>query len=308
MGLRMKKIGNELLEVLGGRAIHPINVAVGGFYRAPERDELRRHLPDLQWGLQAALDTCQLVVGFEFPDLEMDYECVCVKHPQEFPMNEGRIASTGGLDIPMEEYEQHFAERHMPQSTALHSVMLPENKSYLVGPLARVNLCHEQLTPAARRAADECGIAWPSRNNFHSIVARAIELIDAFEEAIEIVAGYQSPPTPSRVPFEPKPGSGCHATEAPRGLIYHRYRIGDDGLIAEATIVPPTAQNQGQIENDLRAYVPRVAALTDAEATQRCEHLIRNYDPCISCSTHFLNLKFNRGANPKETNHGRQCD
>jgi len=293
-GLRMKKIGNDLLAILGGRAIHPINVTVGGFYRAPARDALKRLLPELEWGLQAAIETLELVSEFEFPDLELDYECVSLKHRDEYPMNEGRIISTSGLDIPVEEYEQRFEERHMPQSTALHSVMLPEARSYLVGPLARMNLCFDQLAPIAKRAAETCGIAWPSRNNFQSIAARAIEVIDAYEEAVAIVKSYNAEPVESRVFFHSKPGEGCHATEAPRGLIYHRYRIGDDGLIAEAKIVPPTSQNQGQIENDLRAYVPRVAAFDDAVATQKCEHMIRNYDPCISCSTHFLNLRIER--------------
>jgi len=293
-GLRLKKIGNELLEILGGRAIHPINVTVGGFYRAPSREALHALLPDLEWGLQAAHDTLDLVAGFEFPDLEIDYECVSLKHPTEFPMNEGHVVSTSGLDIPVEEYEQHFDERHMPQSTALHSVMLPEEKSYLVGPLARLNLCFDQLSPAAKRAAEKCGVDWPSRNNFKSIVARAIETIDAYEEAIAIIKSYNAEPAQSRIPFKPRPGSGCHATEAPRGLIYHRYRIGEDGLIAEAKIVPPTSQNQGQIENDLRAYVPLVLSFDDAVATQKCEHMIRNYDPCISCSTHFLDMRIDR--------------
>jgi len=293
-GLRMKRIGNELLEVLGGRAIHPINVTVGGFYRAPSRGALKRLLPDLEWGIEASIQTLELVSKFEFPDLEIDYECVALKHPDEYPMNDGRIVSTSGLDISVAEYERHFEERHMPQSTALHSVMLPGAKSYLVGPLARINLCFDQLAPTTKRAAESCGIVWPSRNNFQSIAARAIEMIDAFEEAVAIVKDYHAEPAESRILFNPKPGVGCHATEAPRGLIYHRYRIGDDGLIAEAKIVPPTSQNQGQIENDLRAYVPRVAKFDDTVATQKCEHMIRNYDPCISCSTHFLDLKIDR--------------
>ena len=293
-GLRLKKIGNQLLEILGGRAIHPINVTVGGFYRAPSRSALQELLPDLRWGLQASLETFELVRSFSFPRLEMDYECVSVKHPNEYPMNEGRITSTSGLDIPVEDYESHFEERHMPQSTSLHSVMLPAEKPYLVGPLARLNLCFEQLSPTAKQAVESSGIVWPSRNNFQSIVARAVEMINAFEEAIAIVESYHVEPAQSRVPYEPRPGSGCHATEAPRGLIYHRYRIGDDGLIAEAKIVPPTSQNQGQIEADLRAYVPSIVGYEDAIATHKCEHLIRNYDPCISCSTHFLNLKIDR--------------
>lgn len=293
-GLRLKKIGNDLLDIVGGRAIHPINVTVGGFYRAPSRAKLHALLPDLKWGLEASQKTLALVSTFDFPDLDMDYECVTVKHPTEYPMNDGRVASTSGLDIPFEEYEQHFEERHMPQSTSLHSVMLPEWNNYLVGPLARINLCFDQLPPIAKAAAERCGIEWPTKNNFKSIVARAVELIAAYEEAIEIIESYQAEPTVSRIPYTPKAGVGCHATEAPRGLLYHRYRIGDDGLIAEAKIVPPTSQNQGQIEEDLREFVPRILSYDDQVATQKCEHLIRNYDPCISCSCHFLKLTIER--------------
>jgi coenzyme F420-reducing hydrogenase alpha subunit len=293
-GLRLKKIGNKLLEVLGGRAIHPINVAVGGFHRAPSKDALHQLLPDLEWGLQAAIDTLHLVSSFEFPDLDVDYEFVCLRHPYEYPLNEGRVVSSGGLDIAVEDYERYFQEEHVKQSNALHSVILPSRKAYLVGPLARLNLCFDQLMPTARCEAEACKVDWPCRNNFKSIVARAIELIHAFEESIAIVKDYQRELSHSRIPHTPAPGAGCHATEAPRGLLYHRYRIGDDGLIAEAKIVPPTSQNLRRIEEDLRAYVPRVVACDDPEATRRCEHLIRNYDPCISCATHFLKLTIER--------------
>lgn len=293
-GLRIKKIGNDLLAILGGRAIHPINVTVGGFYRAPRRSELKALLPELEWGLAAAVETLRLVASFDFPPFDQPYDFVSLRHDSEYPLNEGRIVSSSGLDIAVDEYESHFEELHLPQSTALHSVMLPDAKPYLVGPLSRVNLCLEHLLPTARHEAESCGIVWPSHNNFHSIVARGVELIAAFEEAVEIVSQYHAEPAVSRIEYTPQAGEGCHATEAPRGLIYHRYRIGDDGLIAEAKIVPPTSQNQGQIEDDLRQFVPSVLQYDDAEATRRCEHLIRNYDPCISCATHFLTLTIDR--------------
>jgi len=294
-GLRIKKIGNQLLEVLGGRAIHPINVAVGGFYRAPAVAELQVLLPDLQWGLDASIDALNLVAGFEFPALEFDYDFVSLRHSDEYPMNHGRVVSSSGLDIPVEEYEQHFAERHLPHSTALHSVRLPDESDYLVGTLARINHAFDQLSPSARREAERCGIDWPSRNNYQSIAARAIEMIGAFEESLEIVKQYRQP-SASRIDYEPHAGEGCHATEAPRGLLYHRYRIGDDGLIAEAKIIPPTSQNQGRIEADLRQFLPSVIDLDNSLAALECERLIRNYDPCISCSTHFLNLRVERGT------------
>lgn len=290
-GLRMKKIGNDLLDILGGRAIHPINVTVGGFYRAPDPAKLKQLLPDLEWGLAAAIETLHFVDNFDFPNFEVDYESISLQHSTEYPMNEGRIVSSAGLKISVEEYEQHFSERHLPHSTALHSVKLPEETTYLLGPLARLNLCFEQLSPVARREAERCQTEWPCLNNFKSIVARCVEMVYAFETAIEVVCDYQARLALPRIAFEPTPGEGCHATEAPRGMLYHRYRIGEDGLIEEALIVPPTSQNQGQIEEDLRRYVPQILELDDDLATHRCEHLIRNYDPCISCATHFLKLE-----------------
>jgi sulfhydrogenase subunit alpha len=295
-GLRLKKIGNQILEVLGGRAIHPINVTVGGFYRAPSQRELKALLPDLHWGLATALETLHLVAGFNFPDLDLNYEMVCVRHPTEYPLNEGTIVSSSGLSMPMEEYETHFQERQVAHSTALHSIKLPEETPYLVGPLARVNLCFDRLSPIAKREAENSKLEWPCRNNFKSVIARALELITVYEEAIAIVEDYQSELSPSRIAYPLRPGEGCHATEAPRGLLYHRYRLGADGLIAQAKIVPPTAQNQPRIEEDLRAYLPALLDRDDAEVTRHCEHLIRNYDPCISCATHFLKMRIDRNA------------
>jgi sulfhydrogenase subunit alpha len=293
-GLRMKKIGNRILEVLGGRAIHPINVTVGGFYRSPRVADVRALLPDLRWGLAAAVETFRWAAAFDFPALDVDYEMVSLRHPTEYPMNEGSVVSSSGLSVPPGEYERHFEERHVPQSTALHSVTVPGGRPYLVGPLARVNLCRDQLSDAAKREADAARLDWPCRNNFKSILARSLELITAFEEAVRIAEGYQCEPQPSRAEVPLRAGEGCHATEAPRGLIYHRYRVGGDGLIAEAKIVPPTSQNQGQVESDLAAFLPGVLHLDDTAVGRRCEHLIRNYDPCISCATHFLRVTIDR--------------
>jgi coenzyme F420-reducing hydrogenase alpha subunit len=300
-GLEMKKIGNDLLEVLGGRAIHPINVTVGGFYRAPRVSELKSLLPKLEWGRSAALDVLDWVAAFDFPDFQVPYDFVSLKHADEYPFNHGRVVSSAGLDIAIDDYEDHYQERHVAQSTALHSVRLPAETNYLVGPLARLNNCFDQLSPTTKKAVESLHLQWPLRNNFQSIIARAVELVHAFDEAVEIVSACQADASPARVGYSPRPGWGCHATEAPRGLLYHRYRIGDDGLIAEAKIVPPTSQNQGQIEDDLREFVPLVASLDDATLTGRCEQLIRNYDPCISCATHFLRLELDRSGDSDST-------
>jgi sulfhydrogenase subunit alpha len=307
-GLRMKAIGGRILEMIGGRAVHPVNVTVGGFHRAPDATAVRGLVPDLEWGLHAAADTLDTVRRFEFPDFTQPYECVSLRAPRGYPMNDGRIVSStatgdAGLDIPIDDYPRHFVERQVPHSTALSSFIVPGDRPYLCGPLSRLNNCLADLPTAARRAAVTCGIGWPSRNPFHSIVARAVEIMAAFEEALAIARSCRASVTPCRMPSAARAGTGCHATEAPRGLLYHRYEIGADGLVAKATIIPPTSQNQARIEADLRAYLPSLlesgddpASLAgrDDEASLGCERLIRSYDPCISCATHFLTLHIDR--------------
>jgi len=292
-GLRMKKHGNELLEALGGRAIHPINVAVGGFYRAPRRDELQRLIPDFEWCLEAAVETARWVSAFEFPSFDRDYQLVSLCHSDKYPMNEGDLATSTGDAIPVADYESEFEERQIQHSTALHSLRRGSGDAYLVGPLARVGLNLDQLSPTARSLADQVGIEWPSVNPFHSIIARSLELIHAYEEALSILRNYR-PPRPERIEYTFRMSAGCAATEAPRGLLYHRYAIDAEGKIREAKIVPPTSQNQAQIELDLRQWVPQFVSDPDDVMARQCENLVRCYDPCISCSTHFLKVKVDR--------------
>ena len=292
-GLRMKKHGNQLLEVLGGRAIHPVNVTVGGFYRAPRREDLQRLIPNFEWCLQAAVATTRWVASFDFPDLTCDHQLVSLSHDEEYPMNEGHIVTSAGETIAVEDYENEFEECQVQHSTALHSLRRRTGESYLVGPLARVGLNIDRLSPTARRLADEVGITWPCMNPFRSIVARALEMVHAYEESLEILRDYQ-PPRPAQIEYTYRDSVGCAATEAPRGLLYHRYEIDADGKVREAKIVPPTSQNQAQIEMDLRRWVPQCISRDDALLSRQCENLIRCYDPCISCSTHFLKIEVQR--------------
>jgi coenzyme F420-reducing hydrogenase alpha subunit len=293
-GLRLKKHGNELLDVLGGRAVHPVNVAVGGFYRLPRREELAKLIGDFEWGLQAAIDAARWVAGFDFPPFERPYDFVAVSHPDEYAMCEGPIRTSDGLTIAADAFEQHFREQHVPHSTALQAVRADTGQTYLVGPLARVNLNRPQLLPAAARLADDVGLEHPCHNIFKSIIARGVELVHAYEEALSILKTYRPAGEP-RVKYQPRNGAGAAATEAPRGLLYHRYEIDDEGLVTRANIVPPTSQNQSQIEDDLRHYLPDVVSRSDDEVALACERLVRSYDPCISCATHFLKLTLDRG-------------
>ncbi|MFN0051301.1 MAG: Ni/Fe hydrogenase subunit alpha [Planctomycetales bacterium] len=292
-GLRLKKHGNQLLEVLGGRAIHPINVAVGGFYRAPRREDLAALVPDFEWGLTAAIEATRWLAGLTFPDFTRPYDQVALVHPDEYAMNEGMIASTGGPTVTVADYEKFYEELHVSHSTALQSQRCNDQVGYFVGPLARVNLSRDRLAPAARQLADEIHWETPCLNPYRSIVARGLELVHAYAEALEILRSYH-PPQPSRIPYAYRAGEGCAATEAPRGLIYHRYAVDDEGKVQFAKIVPPTSQNQKQIEDDLRTYLPGILHEPDERIGVLCERLVRNYDPCISCSTHFLKLHWER--------------
>jgi coenzyme F420-reducing hydrogenase alpha subunit len=292
MGLRLKKTGNQIMTMLGGREIHPINVRVGGFYRVPTRSELESLVPDLEWALEAAVATVEWVSGLDFPDFERDYEFVALQHPDEYAIHEGRIVSNRGLDIAVEEWSEHFVESHVEWSNALHARRL-DGGSYHVGPMARYALNGSSLTPAARSAADRAGLGDVCTNPFRSIIVRAVEMVFACEEALRLIDGYQQPENPY-VEVEPRDVVGFGASEAPRGLLYHRYVIDDQGLIADAHIVPPTSQNQLSIENDLRAYVPGRSHLPDEQLQWQLEQAIRSYDPCISCATHFLDLTVDR--------------
>ncbi|MCS7315181.1 MAG: Ni/Fe hydrogenase subunit alpha [Bryobacterales bacterium] len=292
LGLRLKKIGNHLVAVMGGREIHPVSACVGGFYRAPTRHELLALKPDLEWALEASLQTLRWTATLEYPAFEQDYEFVCLRHPDEYPLNEGRLVSNCGLDIDASEFEDHIIEQHVKHSNALQAV-LRQRGSYMVGPLARVNLNFDLLPEPARQAAAECGFSVPCRNPFRSIQARALELIFACHEALRIVEAYE-PPAEPRVLATPREGRGAAITEAPRGILYHRYSLAADGRIVAARIVPPTSQNQRRIEDDLRALLPSLAAEPPERLTWRCEQAVRNYDPCISCATHFLRVQIER--------------
>jgi len=288
-GLELKKLGNEIISLLGGRAIHPINVRVGGFYRAPSPQELS----PLAERLKRGRDNCRQVVlwtrTLPMREYSRDYEFVALRHANEYPMNEGRIVSNRRLEITAREYEAHFEEEQAPYSNALHSVIKGRG-AYLTGPLARFNLNFDRLPASVQEMAREVGLVSACRNPFESIVVRSLEMLFAFEEAVRLIENYK-PPEASYIEVGPHQCTGFAATEAPRGVLYHRYTIDEKGIIQDARIVPPTSQNQKMIENDLREYVTQRVEMPSDQLRAECEQVIRNYDPCISCATHFLKLQ-----------------
>lgn len=291
-GLRIKKAGNAIVALLGGRSVHPVGACIGGFTRVPRRGELA----DLREQLLRVRADAAACVGwvsrFDLPAVSRDIEFVSLRHPQEYPMNEGRIVSSKGIDADQQDFDDFFEEHQVPYSNALHAKVKGRGP-YFVGPLARINLNFDLLGPEVVSLARGTGIPWPNSNPYTSIVARALEITYAIEEALRIIEGYEPPRAPS-ASFEPRAGVGRAVTEAPRGSLYHVYEADEQGLIRSARIVPPTSQNQARIEADLRELVPDIVHSTQSEATRACEMAIRNYDPCISCSTHFLKLEIER--------------
>ncbi len=292
LALELKKAGNAIVTFVGGREIHPINVRVGGFYKVPHK----RDFFPLREQLLKARDLAEAFVdwtaGFDFPDKERDYTLVALKHPDEYPMNEGRIVSNRGLDIPVEEYNAHFREEHVAHSNALQGFMT-DGGAYLCGPMARFATSFDLMSERTRSAAQRVGLGPDNRNPYRSITIRAVEALYAVDEALRIIDAYEMPDAPV-APFMTRAGTGMAATEAPRGLLFHRYRLEKDGTIAEAQIVPPTSQNQPSIEADLSEYIADILDQPDETIRLLCEQTIRNYDPCISCATHFLDLRVDR--------------
>jgi sulfhydrogenase subunit alpha len=291
-GLSIKKAGNRLLEVIGGRAIHPVNVRVGGFYRTPTAAELRPLLPELHRAREDARATVDWVAGFEFPDFTHDHELLALVEPGSYAIESGTPATDRGLSFAVEDFPEFVIEEQVPHSTALHARLAGRGR-YLTGPLARYALSGRWLSPLAREAARDAGLGEVCRNPFRSIVVRAVELLYATDEAIRLIDEYVPPPV-AAVEVPPRAGVGCGATEAPRGVLFHQYAINADGSIEQARIVPPTSQNQASIENDLVRFVTDRLTMPTEPLTHACEQAIRNYDPCISCATHFLDLTVDR--------------
>ncbi len=293
-GLRMKKVGNELMDVVGGRSVHPVNVRVGGFHRMPTREELLALRPRLERGLEDALATVDLVAGFDFPDLEQPYVYLALRPEQGYPIEAGRVVTSAGGSFDVRDFTRHIEEVHVPHSNALHARLDGAAEPYVVGPLARYSLNADRLGANAREAAARAGLGPVCRNPFRSIIVRAVELVEAFDEALRLVDGWHDGAAPS-VAVPPRAGEGFGASEAPRGVLFHRYVLDEQGTIRDAQIVPPTSQNQPSIEADLRTLVGAWSDLDQHVLTHRCEQAIRNYDPCISCATHFLDLTVHRG-------------
>ncbi len=293
-GLSLQGLGNALIALFGARSVHPVGARVGGFHHAPTPAEVAALVERLEAAIPEAEALVRWTAELPLPDEAQEFTSVALRHEREYPMVAGRIVSSAGLDVAAEAFDEHMQERHEPHSTALFAAI--DGEPYLVGPLARLNLNRDRLPAAVAAVLSETGIGFPSANMYHSVVARAVEILFAVREARDLLAGYREPDSPW-VAASPRAGDAAGATEAPRGLLWHRYRTDDAGLIRHARIVPPTSQNQARIEQDLHAAL-RAGGLDrpDDALRRHAETVIRNYDPCISCATHFIDLRVERGS------------
>jgi coenzyme F420-reducing hydrogenase alpha subunit len=292
-GVRLQKLGNELIKLFGGRSVNPIGIRLGGFHRVPDAGRIKPLLTQLRDALPQAEELVRWASRLPIPEDDQTFTSVALRDADEYAICHGHIVSDQGLDIPIEHYADHFEEFHRPHSTALFSEL--HGQPYLVGPLARLNLNLDKLPEPVANTLRETGIAFPSRNMFHSIVARSVEIQLAIYEAIQLLPAFPechktAPPASSVV------GAGIGCCEAPRGLLWHGYKLDDNGLVSSARFVPPTSQNQARIEQDLHDTLTGFGLHNSDQALRlRSEMVIRNYDPCISCSTHFLKLAVQRG-------------
>lgn len=291
-GMRLQALGNELIKLLGARSVHPVGACVGGFYKAPSHSDVNKLLQKTKASIADCEALLRWLASLALPDNSHEFTSVSLYHPTEYPLNEGRLVSDRGLNIAIDEFDAYFKESQVPYSNALHCLL--EGKPYLVGPLARVNNCFGHLPVELQLLLQELNIHFPSRNMYDSIIARAVEIYYGVLESIRILEFYELPQV-SYPDFEPRAGVGFGCTEAPRGTLWQRYELDEQGQVKSARIVPPTSQNQARIEADLRTSLEGFGLDKD-EASLRTysEMIIRNYDPCISCSTHFLTLKLRR--------------
>jgi len=308
--LELKRFGNDVMEAIGGRPIHPVNVCVGGLHHVPRAVELESVRDRVTWALEAAEQLVRWTAGFDFPDVLVDHELVSLGGTGAYPIDHGHLVSDRGLDLDLDDpdfdrrYTEEFVELHVGHSTALHC-RRSDGRQYLTGPLARWANNHGFLPTPIRELAADVGVGPVERNPFRSIVVRSLETLFAVSEAQRLLAAIDTTSaaaTRAFVDADPVASAAWGATEAPRGVLLHRYEIDADGTIVDALIVPPTAQNQAAIESDVRTVVAGALAGDPdlngdtSRLRHRCEMAIRNHDPCISCATHFLRLDVQGGS------------
>jgi coenzyme F420-reducing hydrogenase alpha subunit len=291
-GLKLKRLANDISVAIGGREVHPVTTRIGGFHSPPPKKIIQQLHSRIYEMLPVVIEAVRTFSGLDIPEFDRDVEFMCLSHPDEYALNEGNIVSTKGINIPMNKFLTKVAEKQFPYSNAMQSFLIDGGTSYMVGPLARININRSRLFSEVKSLIDELSLQFPNSNPYMGIVARILEVYNGLLECYQLTEDsdfYFDNPE-----YAVLGGEGYGITEAPRGSLFHYYKLDDDGRVLKARLIPPTSQNLFRIENDLKMLIPTWLDLPDKEIAKKSEAAVRNYDPCISCSTHKIKIDIDR--------------
>ena len=299
-GLRLKKTANEICRILVGRHVHPIGMTIGGFTRMPTQKDLQEVRKVLEAAIPDMEETVRLFEGLEIPEFKRETRYCSLRDEDEYALYDGRLYSKDTPLTEVTQYREFITEEVIEYSTAKH--VRSGDSSIMVGALARLNNNHSRLSDKAKEAAVRLGLSLPCTNPFMNNAAQVVESVHCIYDSLRLLdllfenpsfSGTESNSAPIRMDKIPiRAGLGVGVVEAPRGTLYHEYGVDERGIIQSVNCIIPTAQNLANIEKDIRAIVPMILGLPKEEIERTLEMLTRAYDPCISCSTHFLEVKF----------------
>ncbi len=287
--LRLIKLGNDMITLFAGRDLHPVSAQIGGFLHLPSQDELDDVRKKLKEALPDAVAAAKLFSKLHYPRFRKETEYCTLIREGTYPLMEGDLFSSKGSRFPEDRYGDFFKEYHEKRSTA--NFVVKDGKSYMVGALSRLNNNCGNLAPEAKKIVKLSKIRFPSHNPFLIPFAQSVEVVHFIETAIKLLGNFK---VREEEPARPrlKAGRGTGIIEVPRGLLIHEYELDGKGFITRANIITPTVQNLRLMEESIREYLPSVLSLDNKALTLAIEKLIRSFDPCFSCSTHFLDITF----------------
>jgi sulfhydrogenase subunit alpha len=287
--LELKKLGNDLMALIGGRHTHALCAVVGGFTHVPTQRQLLSMRQRLQDAIPNAKRQIELMASFSEPQLIRQSQYLAVKNQDEYPIHNGLLTTDTGLEVPESEYASLIKERNVSYAHGKFSEI--NGKPYFAGALARLNVASEQLLDETKSMIHQTGFKIPSYDTFHNNVGQAIEYLHYIEHAITIIDELaQRDLKTGTVDYKVRMGSGAAAVEAPRGVLIHDYSIDEKGKVAAANVITPTAMNYSNIESDVQFMIPQLEQESFEKAELQLNMLIRAYDPCISCSVHYLRV------------------
>ncbi len=285
--LKLVQLGNNIVEMIGGREMHPVSPVIGGFTHIPDKESFQKILQRLKDSRDDAIRTAKLFSSIKVPSFERKTEYLSLKQTDAFPLNTGRIVSTKGLNFDSKSYTRFIQEYLEDYATSKFAVK--KGKGYMIGALSRVNNNVKLLTKTAETLFMSKKLSTPIYNPFMNNLAQAVETVHWIERSIEILEQH-SFKKEERSKIRLKAGRGVGVVEAPRGLLFHDYTYNSQGVLEKANIITPTAQNLRNMEDDIKAYLPTLLNKKKEDIVLDIEKLIRAYDPCFSCSTHFLKV------------------